>query len=342
MRRRCIALYSGGLDSILAVKLMQQQGVEVVPLHFVTPFFGFELLAEAASYGEQEFKRYGIRPEPVDYTADLAQLLLEPAYGFGKRFNPCIDCKIGMLKRARVLLETYGASFIVTGEVLGQRPMSQRRDTMNVIERDTELKGLLLRPLCAKLMKPSQPEIEGLVDREQLLSFTGRGRREQIDLALKLGIREADIPTPAGGCLLTDESIAGRAQRAFKQAAPAIPELAELRLATVGRHFRLSDDCWLAVSRSRQENEVMASMVYAGNTFLRLQGVPGPLAIVRGAARPADLELAAAVCLRYTKRRGEEGLQAAYGPTPSACEGRVAAAVMSEEAVRALLIDLQP
>ncbi|OPZ60345.1 MAG: hypothetical protein BWY87_00515 [Deltaproteobacteria bacterium ADurb.Bin510] len=219
--------------------------------------------------------------------------------------------------------------------------MSQRRDTMNVIERDTDLRGLLLRPLCAKNMKPTVPEIEGLVDREQLMGFTGRGRREQIDLALSLGIKEADIPTPAGGCLLTDEHIAGRARRAFKKAAPAIPGLAELRLATVGRHFSLTEDCLLAVSRSKQENELMSGMQYPGNTFLRMQAVPGPLAILRGTAGPDELALAAAICLRYTKRRGEDGLVAAYGPTPACDQGRVAAPVMSEEAVRALLIDLQ-
>lgn len=341
MPKRCIALYSGGLDSILAAKLMQQQGVEVVALHFVSPFFGWELLNDPQTYAEREFKRYGIRPELVDYTADLAQILLEPAYGFGKRFNPCIDCKIGMLKKARTLLEHYAASFIVTGEVLGQRPMSQRRDTMNVIERDTDLKGLLLRPLCAHNMKETRPELDGLVERSLLKGFTGRGRREQIDLALSFGISEEDIPTPAGGCLLTDGYIAARAKQAFRKAAPATPDLADLRLATIGRHFKLSDDCLLAVSRSQQENEVMAGMLYPGNTFLRMQAVPGPLAILRGPHTEVELELAASICQRYTKRRGEEGLSAAFGTTPACSDGKVAATVMSEDAVRSFQIDLQ-
>ncbi len=179
---RAIALFSGGLDSILACRVIMAQGIEVIGLKFVTPFFDHDLLQDEAAYAQEMQQKYGIDVRVVDISEGYVRMLEQPVHGFGKNFNPCIDCKIFMLRQARRLMAEYGASFIITGEVLGQRPMSQRRDTLRVIERDSGCEGLLLRPLCAQLMNPTQAETQGLVDREQLHRFAGRGRKEQKNL----------------------------------------------------------------------------------------------------------------------------------------------------------------
>ncbi|MCL1980594.1 MAG: thiamine biosynthesis protein, partial [Proteobacteria bacterium] len=209
-----LGLFSGGLDSILACRTVADQGVRVMALKFVTPFFDHHLLGEQKKYAEAMRGKYGLEVSVIDISEGYLRLLDNPVHGFGKHFNPCIDCKILMLTRARELMDTYGASFLLTGEVLGQRPMSQRRDTLRVIERDSGCTGLLLRPLCAKLMEPTRAELDGLVDRERLHGFSGRGRREQKRLAARLGI--TDYPAPAGGCLLTDPNLAGRIKHFYQ------------------------------------------------------------------------------------------------------------------------------
>ncbi|MBU1453408.1 MAG: thiamine biosynthesis protein, partial [Proteobacteria bacterium] len=197
-----LALFSGGLDSILAARLVASLGVRVLAVKFVTPFFDYELLADPERYQQEVMEKYGLEVVLYDLSNNYLDLLHKPAHGFGKNFNPCIDCKILMCSRAKELMAKYGASFLISGEVLGQRPMSQRRDTLRVIERDSDNDGLLLRPLSAKLMSPTKPETEGWIDREKLLNFNGRGRSRQIELAKQYGI--TDFPAPAGGCILAD------------------------------------------------------------------------------------------------------------------------------------------
>jgi tRNA U34 2-thiouridine synthase MnmA/TrmU len=203
-----LGLFSGGLDSILACRVVADLGVRVIALKFVTPFFDHDLLHRPEEYTREMAEKYGLEVALVDLSEGYLEMLDRPVHGFGKHFNPCIDCKILMLTRARQRMAVLGASFLVTGEVLGQRPMSQRRDTMRVIERDSDCEDILLRPLSARLMRPTRPEREGLIDRERLLAISGRGRKQQKALAASLGI--VDYPTPAGGCLLTDPNLAGR------------------------------------------------------------------------------------------------------------------------------------
>ncbi|MFP4397392.1 MAG: tRNA(5-methylaminomethyl-2-thiouridylate) methyltransferase, partial [Desulfonatronovibrio sp.] len=192
-----LALFSGGLDSILAVKMIQNQGLEVLGLHFISPFFGQpELIPEWE-------KNYGLPIMPVDISQDFVKMLLSgPSHGLGKIMNPCLDCKILMLKKARQLLQDFQAGFIISGEVSGQRPMSQRRDALNIIIRDAEVKRFLIRPLSAKLLPPTEAEETGLVNRSRLGSISGRGRKKQLEMAAKMNIHP--LPTPAGGCLLTE------------------------------------------------------------------------------------------------------------------------------------------
>lgn len=340
MKKKCIALYSGGLDSILAVKLMQEQSVDVVAVYFCTPFFGADVLFDPEKHGEYHWKTYGIRITPYDFTEDIIDAVSGPEHGFGKHLNPCIDCKIRMLKRARLMLEETDASFVVTGEVLGQRPMSQRRDAMNLIEKKSGLKDILLRPLCAKHLPPSLPERSNIIDRGQLLDAAGRGRKIQIELALKYGIEPSTIPNPAGGCLLTDEQISRKIRSTFERFRPGKPARADIELDTAGRKFMLDENTVLVISRSEDENRFLASQVWPGNVFLKIADVPGPLGIIRGALSEENLRRAAALCLRYGKGRGTDGRMAVYGPDPQAMTATIDAPVAKEDFCKRFQIDL--
>ncbi|MDR2548847.1 MAG: thiamine biosynthesis protein [Desulfobulbus sp.] len=312
--RVALGLFSGGLDSILACRTVADQGVRVVALKFVTPFFDHDLLAQQREYGDAMRRKYGLEVEVVDISAGYLRLLDNPAHGFGKHFNPCIDCKILMLTKARELMSAHGAAFLLTGEVLGQRPMSQRRDTLRVIERDSGCAGLLLRPLCAKLMPPTRAELDGLVDRERLHGFSGRGRKEQKQLAARLGI--ADYPTPAGGCMLTDPNLAARIKHFYQGLFSFGEERAvdDIRLLTVGRQFKLDDDTWLILGRSERENDRLLTMRGPDDWLLRMATRPGPLGLLRharsklaGTDREEEiLRRAAGLVVRYGRK--EEGI----------------------------------
>ena len=341
LSKRCIALYSGGLDSILAVKMIEQQHIDVVPVHFYSPFFGFEIMRDPQSYKEYHSKNYGINVHLVDYTQDIIQIVKKPKYGHGKHLNPCIDCKIGMLKRCSTLLETLNASFVITGEVLGQRPMSQRKDSMRSIERDSSLEGLLLRPLCAKQLPETIPEREGIVDRELLGDIVGRGRKSQIMLAARYGIDKDKMPTPAGGCLLTDEQISFKVAGTFKRFDPELPGTPDFLLDIVGRQFVLDEKTVLVVSRNEEENEMLCSMNNSGNIFLKIADVPGPLCVLRGNISQDNLTKAAAICMRYGKARGLSGKRALVGEDPSQLTRTIDSPVVSEEYCKTFQIDLR-
>jgi len=281
--RVALGLFSGGLDSILACRVVADQGVRVVALKFVTPFFDHDLLTRPDEYAAAMHRQYGLSVEVIDISEGYLRLLDNPTHGFGKHFNPCIDCKILMLTRARELMPAYCASFLITGEVLGQRPMSQRRDTLRVIERDSGCEGLLLRPLCAKLMAPTPAELEGLVDRERLFGFSGRGRKQQKRLAAELGI--TDYPTPAGGCMLTDPNLAARIKH-FYHGLFSFGErraVDDVRLLTVGRQFKLDDDTWFILGRDERENERLEAMRGPDDWLIRMTSRPGPLGLLRHA-----------------------------------------------------------
>ena len=281
-----IGLFSGGLDSILACRVIADQGIRVRALKFVTPFFDHELLGSEQEYQQEMQKKYDLEVELVDLSRGYIELLRNPAHGFGKNFNPCIDCKILMLTRARELMAEYGASFLFTGEVLGQRPMSQRRDTLNVIERDAVCRDILLRPLSAKLMNPTLPEREGQVDRDRLYNFSGRGRKPQISLARELGITE--FPAPAGGCVLTDPNLATRIER-FYAGLFAIGQddfqVNDIRLLLVGRQFRLPGGHWLVLGRNEQENDRLTELRDPDDWLLYMPERPGPTGLLRRSSK---------------------------------------------------------
>ncbi len=269
-----LALFSGGLDSILAVRVLMEQGLKIKCVHFVTPFFGDEA---KVPFWRRE---YGLDIDAVDISAPYtAMLRSKPAHGVGSVLNPCVDCKILMMQKAVSLLPVYGASFLASGEVLGQRPMSQRRDTLNIIRRDAGVRELLLRPLCAKHLEPTPMEESGLVDREKLYDFSGRGRKGQMELAARFGITK--IPTPAGGCLLTERENA-RSFWPVLQHSPA--EAGDFRLALTGRQlwsFQGGKPFWLCVGRDKRDNEALQGITGENDLTFKVRDFPGPLAVAR-------------------------------------------------------------
>jgi hypothetical protein len=298
---RAIALFSGGLDSILACRVLARQGVRVLAVKFVTPFFDYDLLSRP-SYPQEVMAKYGIEVMVRDVSAEYLALLRAPAHGFGKHFNPCLDCKIFMMTKAREMMQEFGASFLISGEVVGQRPMSQRRDAMRVVERDSGCDGILLRPLCAQHLNPTKPELTGLVDRELLCAFAGRGRSPQIALAREMGI--TDYPSPAGGCVLTDPIISQRLKRYYGEHEAIL--VGDMRLATVGRHFTLPGGGWLVMGRKEEENQGVLALAEPLDVTLKLVDRPGPAALLRNFKTEGDLELAAGLVARYGKK-GSDG-----------------------------------
>jgi len=300
-----LGLFSGGLDSILACRTVAAQGIRVQALKFVTPFFGHELLAEPERFRQEMLHKYGIEAELVDLSAGYIELLRKPAHGFGKNFNPCIDCKIMMLRRARELMEERGAAFLFTGEVRGQRPMSQQIETLNMIEKKSGCQDILLRPLSARLLPPALPERQGLIDRERLHGFAGRGRKGQLALAKELGI--SDFPAPAGGCVLTDPILAARIERFYAGLFAAKSEditAEDIRLLLLGRQFRLPGGGWLVLGRNEQENSRLAELRGPEDWLLQMPEHFGPTGLLRRAASASEesVALAAALVVRYSRK----------------------------------------
>ncbi len=293
-----LALFSGGLDSILSCRLVMEQGIRVQALRFVTPFFGYGLLAREEEYRREVRDKYGIDVHLKDVSELYLKLLRKPVHGYGKNFNPCLDCKILLVSEARRLLSEYGASFIITGEVVGQRPMSQRRDTLRVIERDSGTAGILVRPLCAQNLDPTPAEVEGLVDRNRLLNFGGRGRSDQIRLAEKFGIR--DYPNAGGGCVLTDVNLGKRIERFYKENEEV--SVNDALLLQTGRHFVLPAGGWFVVGRSEKENDYVSSLAGPDDLLLKMDERPGPTGLLRFSRDPADMKIAASLVVRYGRK----------------------------------------
>jgi len=302
MSARALGLFSGGLDSILACRLLMAQGVQVTAVKFVSPFFGHDLLNDQEGYRRSVRRRYGIDVVLRDISREYIELLKRPAHGYGKHFNPCLDCKIFMMRRARRLMEEFDADFIFSGEVVGQRPMSQRRDALNVVVRDAGCKDVLLRPLCAQRLPPTPMEENGLVDRQRLRGFSGRTRQPQMELAREFGI--TDYPSPAGGCILTDPVVGERIKKFY--ARHDTVTVADMLLIQVGRQFRLPGGAWLVMGRKKVENTIVSRLAEPGDLRLRLADRPGPTAVLRFHRDPADLDLAAGLVARYGKK-GADG-----------------------------------
>jgi hypothetical protein len=304
MQRKAIALLSGGLDSTLAVKVLLDQGIAVEALNFTSPFCTCTgKNAGCKSEAVRVAAEFNIPIKVMHKGVKYLELLKNPKHGYGKGMNPCIDCRIFLLQKAREYMLETGADFVFTGEVLGQRPMSQRRDTMRIIEKESGLEGLLLRPLSAKHFKPTLPEIEGWVDREKLLAIQGRSRKEQFELAAELDVK--NYPCPAGGCLLTDPSFVGKVRDVFDHTESL--NLRDFRLLKLGRHFRIGESTKVILGRNDAENGLLEQAVQSGEATLRWNGGPSPLAALMGESSDELLARAGQVLLRYTKvKSGDE------------------------------------
>lgn len=294
---KAVALLSGGLDSTLAILLLRRQGIDVTAVTFLT-HFGCDIgdSSSCSSDSSSNAAKYGFTVKLCHLSDKFMEIVKNPKFGHGKNMNPCIDCRILMLREAKTLMEMTGADFVVTGEVLGQRPMSQRRETFPMMDREAGLEGYVLRPLSAKLLEPTVPELEGLVDREKLCGFSGRNRKPQMALAGEFGL--TDYPSPAGGCLLTEPNYAYRLGELLgHNPDPSVRDLALLR---VGRHFRGPGGKRIVVGRDKAENEKLKSLTEDGDFNMWVEGFGSPLTFIEKGAGEEDIRAAASLCSRYS------------------------------------------
>jgi tRNA U34 2-thiouridine synthase MnmA/TrmU len=298
MKRKAVALLSGGLDSTLAVRMMLDCDIEVEALNFTSPFCtctgkNSGCKSEAVRVAQE----YNIPIKVMHKGTDYLEIVRNPVHGYGKGVNPCVDCRIYLLKKAREYMLEIGADFVFTGEVLGQRPMSQRRDTLRVIERESGLAGLLLRPLSARHFEPTLPEKEGWVDRDKLLAIEGRSRSSQIMLAEELDVK--NYPCPAGGCLLTELSFVPKVRDVFDHSEELV--LRDFRLLKIGRHFRIGPQSKSIIGRSETDNDQLEQIRQPEEAALTWHDGNTPVAIVIGMQDDELLRLSARIMLRYTK-----------------------------------------
>jgi hypothetical protein len=296
MIHRAVALFSGGLDSTLAILAVLRQGIEVKALKFLTPF-EYEI-SDMSSCPKDLFpaaEKFGFEVKLCEISDRFMEIVKKPKFGYGKNMNPCIDCRILMLKEARYFMKQIGADFIVAGEVLGQRPMSQRKNVLYLIDKEAGVTDYVLRPLSAKLLRVTIPESKGIIRRDMLYDFRGRSRKPQIALAREFGL--TDYPKPAGGCLLTEPNFAHRLKDLLTHTPD--PDFYDLNLLKIGRHFRFSPSCKIIVGRNKDENEKIWSLSVKG-CLLKVEDYGSPTTLVVGEVTDEALQVAASLCARYS------------------------------------------
>jgi len=291
MNKKAVALLSGGLDSTLAVKILQEQGIEIEAINFQTMF------GCCKDDARQVAHELGIRFTMLPVGMDYVEIVKNPKHGVGKGINPCVDCRIYMFDIAKKFMETIDASFLISGEVLGQRPMSQRYDCFETIEKDAGLEGLIVRPLSAKLLKPSIPEKEGIVDREKLFDIEGRSRSRLLELAKRYRIENP--PSPSSGCALTEPEFAKKVRDLFKYSNDS--ERWQFEILKTGRHFRLDPKTKVIMGREASENEYLEYLHPKGTVLLTPVNFSGPSALLVGDPTQNRLEDAGRMILSYTK-----------------------------------------
>lgn len=294
---KAIALLSGGLDSSLAVRMMLEQGVDVEAVAIKTPFCDFDCGKGCGHRVKEVADELGIKLKTVYFGEEYLRMLKNPKHGYGSGMNPCIDCRGMMYNAAKEQMEKTGADFVITGEVLFQRPMSQNNRALHIIESEAGMEGKVLRPLSAKHLPPTDAEKSGLIKRENMGDIKGRSRKGQLVLAKHFGM--ADPPNAAGGCLLTDPAFSKRVEDIMDHSGD-IPSINDIELLKVGRHFRLTPDAKLVVGRNKDENEVIKALVVEGDTIIEAKDYVGPTCILRGKYDDVLVARAAAITLRYS------------------------------------------
>lgn len=276
---KAILLFSGGLDSLLAFKILEEQGIETVPIFFKSYFFGPEIAEKSA-------KENGIKLKIIDISKEQLEIVKKPKFGYGSSMNPCLDCHILMLKKAKEIVKKEKFDFVATGEVLGERPMSQNKKALELVERESSLSGYLLRPLSAKLLKPTIPEEKGLVEREKLLDIKGRSRKRQIELAKKFKIKW--YPTPAGGCILTDLEF-GKKLRELSEKYPDFNGN-DIEILKLGRHFWL-EKIKIITGRNHEENLKIKKLKRKNDILIEIENYPGPTTLIRSYGGKIEKEI---------------------------------------------------
>lgn len=301
---RALAMISGGLDSILAAKLIKEQGIEVIGICFKSYFFDEE-------NAKRMTKQIGIQLEVIDFSKEHFEMVRDPEHGWGKNMNPCIDCHSMMMRYSGELLEKFNADFIITGEVLNQRPMSQNRSALDVVKRQSGFSDKILRPLCAKNLKETQMEIDGLVDREKLMNISGRNRKPQMALAEKWGIK--DYPSPAGGCKLTEPNYSIRLKEILDRKEDVTER--DIHLLKYGRHFVSENNTKIIVSRTGEEGEQIKELLNNKDMMFITCKFNGAMVIIPEGENPTDDDLifACRLAVRYSKGRDEELVQVKFG-----------------------------
>ncbi len=298
---KALALFSGGLDSTIAIKVMQEQGIEIEALNFTSPFCRCAG-NKGCGHTAQQAEKLGVKLHIRVCGEEYLRVVEKPKFGYGRNMNPCIDCRVFKFREARRIMDEVGASFMFTGEVLSQRPNSQRKDALHTIDREAGVQGLILRPLSAGFLEPTIPEINGWVDRNRLLSIKGRNRKVQMDLASHYGLN--DYPCPAGGCLLTNEGFADKVRDLVEHGTALT--IAGINRLKVGRHFRLTPTVKLIVGKNSGENELLEKLAQPDEYLLSALSHAGPVALLSGSVGQRELEVASRVVAKYSDAQLEE------------------------------------
>ena len=291
---KAVLLYSGGLDSTLALKIVEEWFVETYPLYVNNRFLSLKSLPQISNL------------KIIDATNDFIEIIRSPQHGYGKNLNPCIDCRIIMLKKAKEYMKKIKADFIVTGDVLDQRPMSQHFDQLMMIEKAAEVEGLVVRPLSGKLLPPTIPEKEGLISRELMLEIKGRSRRIQLNLAQQMKL--TDYTSPSGGCLLTDPGFCRRLADLMRYNENL--DKRDIDLLKIGRHFRLDDETKLIVGRDKDENKIIETLISAKDIMLFVPDTGSPNVLLLGNKKA--LKIAASITARYSDKKDEPSVVVHY------------------------------
>ncbi len=297
-KKKVVALLSGGLDSQLAVKMMQKQGFEVSAVAIKTPFCDFDCGRGCGFEIRERADDLGINLKTVYLGDEYIKMLKSPKYGRGAGFNPCIDCRSMMFDAAKEHMNEIGAEFVISGEVLGQRPMSQHGPALRTIEKESQLQGKIVRPLSAALLPKTDPEIEGLIKREDMGKIRGRTRRTQLQMAKEFNIE--DPPNAGGGCLLTEPQFGIKAKDLFDHT--EMPTINDIDLLKVGRHFRFDEQTKMVVGRNKDENDLIEAIALPGDILLEAKDFTGPVSIIRSSSKIQDdiIKFTASITLRYS------------------------------------------
>lgn len=324
---RALAMMSGGLDSTLAAKLIKEQGIDVIGICFRSNFFNEKNALRMAEQIE-------IPLHVVDFSDDHLRIVKNPKHGYGKNMNPCVDCHALMMTYSGKLLEELNADFIITGEVLNQRPMSQNRSALDIVKNESGYSDKILRPLCAKNLLPTEMELNGLVDREKLLDISGRSRKVQMELAEKWGV--VDYPSPAGGCKLTEPNYSKRLKELLEYNKE--PSSSELYLLRIGRHFRVTPNCKIISTRTLDEaNSIKEYLNYEDLIFFA-EDYNGSMVVLIGKPTNEDIEMAAKITGRYSKGKDNPKVVIKYGNFSKELNNHITVTPATDEEINKYII----